>query len=255
MVIRKQEKDKVEKEAKQKKDKTRSSLLTSKLKPSKKTTIIKKSSVKVKEKTKEKKLLPKAAQVKDIAVAKLSQKKSKIDVVDLEKKPKQDLAQDEVAIIPDLKQEGEIKQIKEIIGATTKEQIKKEVYIETMGKRKTAKARVRVVQKGKGIFLVNNRQFDEYCPNIHYRKGIEMVLEMIRKAGNRPDITVIVTGGGFHAQIEAIRHGIAKILAKIDEKAKIQLKQLGYLTRDARRRERKKPGLKRARKATQWRKR
>ena len=76
-----------------------------------------------------------------------------------------------------------------------------------------------------------------------------------KKISNRPDITIIVKGGGFHSQLEAIRHAIAKILSKIDEKAKKKVKQLGYLTRDDRMRERKKPGLKRARKATQWRKR
>ncbi len=130
-------------------------------------------------------------------------------------------------------------------------------YREAIGRRKTSVARVRVVEKGNGVFLINNHPLERYCPNLYYRKTLDTVLEMIRskKISNRPDITIIVKGGGFHSQLEAIRHAIAKILSKIDEKAKKKVKQLGYLTRDDRMRERKKPGLKRARKATQWRKR
>lgn len=126
-------------------------------------------------------------------------------------------------------------------------------YYEAVGRRKEASARVRLFA-GSGKILVNDRPAEEYFP----REG-DMIhlLEPLRvtETEGRYDITVLVKGGGVSGQLDAVRHGIARALLKIDPEMRLSLRKAGLLTRDPRAKERKKPGLKRARKAPQYTKR
>ena len=126
-------------------------------------------------------------------------------------------------------------------------------YISTIGRRKTSLARIRIYKKGSGIIIVNDKKISEYLPE----DKIITVKQPLKLTGNLKDlnISVVVKGGGTKSQAEAIRHGITRGLVEIDEKLKDSLKAKGWLKRDARRKERKKPGLKKARKAPQWSKR
>ena len=127
-------------------------------------------------------------------------------------------------------------------------------YFEEIGKRKTAKARVRLFTRGEKEFIVNNKPCKEYFSTLDLQKIASASLEKM-KLLDRFKIQVIVRGGGTRAQAEAIRHGIAKILVQVNPIFRKRLKKHGYLTRDSRMRERKKFGLKRARRAPQWKKR
>ena len=122
-----------------------------------------------------------------------------------------------------------------------------------VGRRKTAIARVRVVP-GEGRILINEKTPLQYLG----RRALEMeVLHPLRVTDNlrRFDVSVRVEGGGVSGQAGAIAHGISRALAEQDEELRPALKQAGLLTRDARMKERKKYGLKRARKAPQYTKR
>ncbi|NOZ28004.1 MAG: 30S ribosomal protein S9 [Chloroflexi bacterium] len=126
-------------------------------------------------------------------------------------------------------------------------------YIEAIGRRKTATARVRLYP-GTGTILVNNRPLEEHFPRPLL---VHRLLEPLRVTGTegRFNITVQVKGGGVSGQADAVRLGIARALVKVDENLRPVLRNYGLLTRDARAKERKKPGLKRARKAPQYTKR
>ncbi len=138
---------------------------------------------------------------------------------------------------------------------TTPEIIKKEAYVPAVGRRKTAIARVRILDKKvTGIQItVNGKDYKEYFPYFEWQ---DQVLEPLRVAGRENiAITVKVQGGGQRGQAEGVRHGIARALLEADEALKPNLRAEGLLTRDDRKKERKKPGLKRARRAPQWSKR
>ncbi|RLC97222.1 MAG: 30S ribosomal protein S9 [Chloroflexi bacterium] len=126
-------------------------------------------------------------------------------------------------------------------------------YYYGTGKRKTAIARVRLVP-GNGSVVVNGRPLEEHLPLSPLQA---LVLEPLRVTNRVGEFNVIVKaeGGGVTGQAGAIRHGIARALAQFDEGLKPVLRQYGLLTRDARIKERKKYGLKRARKAPQYTKR
>jgi small subunit ribosomal protein S9 len=121
------------------------------------------------------------------------------------------------------------------------------------GRRKTAIARVRVLA-GNGSIVVNGRPFQEFFPSLALQN---VVLEPFKVTGTmgKLDATVKVEGGGVMGQAGALRHGIARALVKSDEGLRSVLRQHGLLTRDSRIKERKKYGLKRARKAPQYTKR
>lgn len=121
-------------------------------------------------------------------------------------------------------------------------------YYEGIGRRKAASARVRLFPGGTGKFIVNDKPLDEYLP----RDGdVEIILQPLIVVGQERsyDISVHVDGGGISGQRDAIKLGISRALLKIDPDTRGALKAQGHLTRDARIKERKKPGLKRARKA------
>jgi len=126
-------------------------------------------------------------------------------------------------------------------------------YTYANGKRKSAIARVRIY-KGSGNIVVNDKSAKEY---FSVRTLVELIKSPFKLTGNtnKFDISAKIIGGGVSSQAEALRHGIAKGLVMIDEANKQTLKKAGLLTRDARTKERKKYGLKRARKAPQFSKR
>lgn len=126
-------------------------------------------------------------------------------------------------------------------------------YTEAVGRRKTASARVRITPNSKTAFKVNDRDLASYFPTEELRKIIEEATGKL-KAGNF-DISIHVKGGGVHSQAEAVRHGIARALVKYDESSRTKLKTAGLLKRDPRAKERRKFGLKKARKSPQWSKR
>jgi len=125
-------------------------------------------------------------------------------------------------------------------------------YIGT-GRRKNAVARVRLVP-GNGKITVNKRDVEDYIPYANLRLVINQPFGVTETTGAY-DVFVNVHGGGYAGQSGAIRHGIARALLQVDPDFRSSLKKAGLLTRDARMVERKKPGLKKARKASQFSKR
>jgi small subunit ribosomal protein S9 len=123
----------------------------------------------------------------------------------------------------------------------------------TTGRRKEAIARVRLVP-GDGSFLINGRSLDEYFPTRVHRMVAQSPLRVV---GREKDFDVVasIRGGGISGQAGAIRLGIARALVEREPELRTQLKAEGYLTRDAREKERRKYGLKKARKAPQYSKR
>ncbi|WP_326717187.1 30S ribosomal protein S9 [Vagococcus jeotgali] len=121
------------------------------------------------------------------------------------------------------------------------------------GRRKTSVARVRLVP-GTGNIVMNHKDIEEYIPHADLREVIKQPLVLTETLGAY-DVFVNVDGGGYAGQSGATRHGIARALLKVDPDFRPALKRAGLLTRDARMVERKKPGLKKARKASQFSKR
>ena len=121
------------------------------------------------------------------------------------------------------------------------------------GRRKTSAARV-FITPGKGDIQVNNHPLDQYFGRETARMIVRQPLE-VAEVSDKFDVKVTVRGGGNSGQAGAIRHGIARALIMLNPNFRKPLKKAGYLTRDARKKERKKPGLKRARRAPQWKKR
>lgn len=127
-------------------------------------------------------------------------------------------------------------------------------YFYALGRRKSSTATVRLFAKGKGDVLVNGKKLEDYFPNeIHQMK----VLSPLSKTSldKKFDLSVKVSGGGVTGQAEAIRLGLSRALLLMQSELRPVIKAEGFLTRDARVKERKKPGLKRARRAPQWQKR
>ena len=131
--------------------------------------------------------------------------------------------------------------------------MKKKEYSHGTGKRKEAVAQVRLVP-GNGAIMVNGAPYEERFTRIAHRQMILKPMEATETSG-KYDAVIKVNGGGTAGQCGAITHGIARALLDEDEKHKLPLRQDGLLTRDSRAKERKKPGLRRARKAPQYTKR
>ena len=126
-------------------------------------------------------------------------------------------------------------------------------YYEGIGRRNTSTARVRI-SAGSGNFIVNGKTLTEY----YTRRGdTDIILEPLRIAGfeGKLDVSVLVNGGGVTGQTGAVRHGLARALLIMDPELRPSMRSAGFLTRDSRMKERKKPGLKRARKAPTYTKR
>lgn len=133
-------------------------------------------------------------------------------------------------------------------------------YYEAVGRRKRAVARVRLWtvrpsdSAAEGNFIINNKPYKNYFPAERAWNEAEVAFKKL-KAFNRFRVSVAVSGGGVQAQAEAVRHGASRALIKFDPNFRKKLKKAGYLRRDSREVERKKPGLKKARRAPQWTKR
>ena len=127
-------------------------------------------------------------------------------------------------------------------------------YIEAVGRRKTSTARVRIWEASKTSFIVNGLDAKDYFKTNEQR---HLIIDPITKGkpGSKWGIEAKVTGGGIHSQAEAVRHGLTRALVETDIELRPKLKILGYLKRDPRAKERRKFGLKKARKAPQWSKR
>jgi len=128
-----------------------------------------------------------------------------------------------------------------------------ERYIESVGRRKTSVARVRLFTKGAG-FTVNDKDYKIYFPTLALQRIAEDAIDRM-KLLDKYRLTAHIMGGGIHSQAEALRHGIARALVKFNPDFRKRLKKAGFLERDARMKERRKFGLKKARRAPQWSKR
>ena len=137
----------------------------------------------------------------------------------------------------------------------TRKELKKGEYIETIGRRKTSTARVRITPTTKGSFMVNDKDMAEYFPTDALQSIANDSIKNSKIEDTKFKITVLVKGGGPHSQAEAVRHGIARALVDFDSELRATLKKLDFLKRDPRKKERKKFGLKGARRAPQWSKR
>lgn len=125
-------------------------------------------------------------------------------------------------------------------------------YIETVGRRKTASARARLTEADKQSVVVNGKDVVAYFMTKHLAAT---ALAPLAKAEKKFAVTVIARGGGIAGQAVAVRHAIARALVEHNLELRTTLKKEGFLKRDPRAKERRKPGLKKARKAPQWSKR
>jgi len=131
---------------------------------------------------------------------------------------------------------------------------KKRQYFGSVGKRKTAIARVKLYEQGTGDVTVNGKKIKEYFDTAVQVENALAPLVIANLKG-KMDASVVITGGGKSAQSDALRHGFSRGLLLLSPELRSDLKRAGFLRRDARIKERKKPGLKRARRAPQWQKR
>jgi small subunit ribosomal protein S9 len=131
---------------------------------------------------------------------------------------------------------------------------KEKKFWQGVGRRKTAVAIVKIFKEKDDGFYVNKKPLENYFPLFELQKTAKAPLELL-KLEDKFKILVKVSGGGLVAQSEAIRLGLARALVEYKEEFKKKLKKAGFLRRDPRIKERKKPGLKRARRAPQWQKR
>ena len=129
-----------------------------------------------------------------------------------------------------------------------------EQYYEGVGRRKEASARVRII-KGAGTFTVNGKPMEDYFTRETDNRSVSLPLEATHQDRSLCDISAIVNGGGITGQTSAVRLGLARALLSMNEAFRPHLRKAGLLSRDARIKERKKPGLKRARKAPTYTKR
>ncbi len=127
-------------------------------------------------------------------------------------------------------------------------------FVTAVGRRKTASARVKVTPASKNSIVVNGKPANEYFKTLE-RASIPHHSLIVAEGKGTFSIEAKVLGGGIVAQAEAVRHAIARALTKIDTDLRAPLKKAGFLKRDPRAKERKKPGLKKARKRPQWSKR
>ena len=152
----------------------------------------------------------------------------------------------------DIADEEEIS--KQIAEAIKDNSGKSDRYIEAIGRRKTAVARVRLFTKGDKEFVVNDMSYQKYFQLAEDQENAIASMKKM-KCLDKFRVTVVVKGGGHSAQAEAVRHGTARVLVDFNNNFRKRLRKAGFLTRDPRMRERKKFGRKRARKSPQWAKR
>ena len=135
-----------------------------------------------------------------------------------------------------------------------KSNVKKKLQFWGTGRRKKAIARVRLIPGGNGTIVINDRAFEDYFPQGTLQYIVKQPLELLNVTA-KYDVMVNVIGGGYTGQAGAIRLGVARALLEAEENSRSALKAEGFLTRDPRAKERKKYGLKKARRAPQFSKR
>ena len=135
-----------------------------------------------------------------------------------------------------------------------KANVKKKIQFWGTGRRKKPIARVRVIPGGNGTIVINDRAFEDYFPQGTLQYIVKQPLELL-EVTSKYDVMVNVIGGGYTGQAGAIRLGVARALLEAEENSRAALKAAGFLTRDPRAKERKKYGLKKARRAPQFSKR
>ena len=140
------------------------------------------------------------------------------------------------------------------IGRKPTGEAKDKKYVRAIGRRKTATAVVRLIKATKNSYTINGKDFTVYFPTADLKKIVTGAFETATPA-NKFEVIVTTKGGGIHAQAEAVRHGISRALVLHDGELRGVLKKAKMLKRDPRRVERKKFGLKKARKSPQWSKR
>lgn len=131
---------------------------------------------------------------------------------------------------------------------------KEKAYFRAVGRRKTASAAVKLIKASKYSYKINDRDLTEYFKTAELRKIVTGAFETVTPS-EKFEVVATVRGGGIHAQAEAVRHGISRSLVAFDEELRVPLKKAKMLKRDPRQVERKKFGLKKARKSPQWSKR
>lgn len=143
---------------------------------------------------------------------------------------------------------------KTVVDKTEEKDSKLPRYFRAVGRRKTSVAVVKIFTQGGKELLINNKPYKEYFPTLELQQIMLSPLEKMNCI-DKFKIAVNLKGGGMHSQAEALRHGLSRALILFNQTFRKRLKKAGYLTRDPRMRERKKFGLKRARRAPQWSKR
>ncbi len=133
--------------------------------------------------------------------------------------------------------------------------MKADKYIEAIGRRKTASARVRITPAAKTSYDINGKTIEEYFPTKELQMMASESMKEAKLTETKFKITVVTKGGGISGQADAVRHGIARALIEYDKELRGKLKKAGLLKRDPRAKERRKFGLKKARKSPQWSKR
>ena len=135
------------------------------------------------------------------------------------------------------------------------EKKKTEKYYEAVGRRKTSTARVRITEAKALSFVINHeKKLEEVFPINELQALVKEVFSKVNIT-TKFKVSALLKGGGVNSQAGALRHGIARAIVKFDKETRGKLKKAGFLKRDPRMKERKKPGLKKARKAPQWSKR
>lgn len=155
--------------------------------------------------------------------------------------------------------EVEVKREKKVVPEEPAKEKKPKRYFEAVGRRKSAIARVRLFtikpfESEEGKITVNEKFYKQYFPTLELQQIAEASLRRL-KSLNRFEVVAKIKGGGVRAQAEALRHGIARTLVAFNVDFRKKLKKAGYLKRDPRVKERRKYGLKKARRAPQWQKR
>jgi small subunit ribosomal protein S9 len=186
--------------------------------------------------------------VKKTETKKTAKKEVKKDAV--EKKPKKIVADKAVKTVKAVKVADDVKKTP----AVKKKPTEKNKYFEAVGRRKTSVARVRLFAKGDPEFIVNDKKMEDYFPTKELQNTVSEPLRKM-KLVDKFRITVKLSGGGISSQAGALRHAIARSLTKFNPDFRKRLKKASLLTRDPRMKERRKFGLKKARKASQWSKR
>lgn len=128
-------------------------------------------------------------------------------------------------------------------------------YIEAVGRRKTATARVRITPAPKMSFEINGKTIETYFPTKELQTVATEAFTEAKLTETKFKVTVVAKGGGIAGQADAVRHGMARALIEYDKELRGKLKKVGFLKRDPRAKERRKFGLKKARKSPQWSKR